>query len=123
MRNHDGKEFGDSDMDIIYWLGWSLGHEEKRALLEILFNQTYEVTTQSVADVIGLNTNVVKGVLQNLASTKLITRSGGGNGHTWKIENADVYKILQRILIKKDIKLVERSAVAGEIVDDIDEDF
>jgi predicted transcriptional regulator len=118
IRKHDGKEFQDSDMDIIYWLGWSLGNEEKRALLEILFNQTYEVTTQSVADKIGLNTNVVRGVLQNLASTKLIQRSGDGGGHKWKIESASVYKILERILIKKEIKLVERDAVEDEITEE-----
>jgi hypothetical protein len=123
IRKHDGREFGDSDMDIIYWLGWSLGNEEKRALLEILFNQTYEVSTQAVADNIGLNTGVVRGVLQNLASTKIIQRSADGNGHKWKIESVSVYKILERILVKKDINILEREAVEGEVVVEDNEDF
>jgi len=123
IRKHDGQEFGDSDMDIIYWLGWSLGNEEKRALLEILFNQSYEVTTQAIADNVGLNTNVVRGVLQNLASTKLIQRSGDSGQHKWKIESVFVYKILERIMSKKDITLVERSAVEDEIIDSEDVDF
>jgi hypothetical protein len=76
-----------------------------------------------VADNIGLNTGVVRGVLQNLASTKIIQRSADGSGHKWKIESVSIYKILERILVKKEISILEREAVEGEMVVEDNEDF
>jgi hypothetical protein len=97
MRESEGGVFGDSDMDIISWLGWSLGNEEKRAVLLLLNQQGMSVSTQAIADNIGLSTSVIGAVLQNLASTKLVTRTGSGSGLLWDISDSKVRNFISRI--------------------------
>lgn len=108
MRESEGKEFGDSDMDIIAWLGWSLGNEEKRAVLQVLNQQVYPASTQAVADTVGLSTNVIGAVLQNLASTKIIERTGDGGGLKWQITDTYTVDFVARMNGMNAVKLSER---------------
>lgn len=75
-----------NDMDIITWMGLSMANEEKRAVLKILDSfDTDWSETQVIADKIGLDTKVIRNVLQNLASTKVVERSGGSGSLRWKL--------------------------------------
>lgn len=112
MRNTE--ELCEKDLDILYWLGFSLANEEKREVLKILCNSAYSMTTQAIADKIGLDTNVIRSVLQNLASTKLIERSGDGGGLTWSISDAKTLRIFERMYGEHKVVMGERDITSEE---------
>ena len=86
LRIMRGRDLDEKDMGIVSWMGMSLANEEKREVLRILdSSSSSEMTTQAIADVIGLDTRVVKVVLQNLASTKIVNRSGDTGSLKWSI--------------------------------------
>lgn len=114
MRKYEGEVIGEKDMRIVDWLGWSLANEEKRACLIVLAKVEFGLmmSTQSVADKIGLDTSVIGNVLQNLSAIGMLTRSGGGGSLLWCIKNKEDYDCVQRV---NDIILEARS---GEIEKD-----
>lgn len=94
-----GKELDQNDLAILDWCAWSLGNEEKRSCLAILAYLPLDVvaTTQTVADKIGLDTPIIRNVLQNLSAVGILERSGGGEGLTWKIKHEEDYHTIRRI--------------------------
>lgn len=81
-----GRELDDKDMTILSWLGFSLANEEKRAVLGVLATYIGTVQTQEIADTIGLDTKIIRSVLQNLASTGIVIRGrNGGASLDWTI--------------------------------------
>lgn len=126
MRQSEGLDFTDEDMNIIRWLGWSLGNEEKRAVLNTLNKQPYAVSSQAIADTIGLSTRVISSVLQNLASTKLIERTGDGSSLKWQITNKYTEEFVAKINTQQTVTIKERDIASleeSEEKDDPDEDF
>lgn len=94
-----GRDLNDTDMDIIQWMGISLANEEKRAVLYVMANDDVELTTKDIGDNIGLSTQVAGTILQNLASTKIITRISTQNEKYWRLDDE---KIRSMFLNKED---------------------
>lgn len=114
-----GGNLSDADIDILYWLGFSLANEEKRAVIKILCESHYGLTAQTIADQIGLSTAVIRSVLQNLASTKIIERTGDGTNLVWQIKDAQTLKIFERMFGSDKRQYQDRDAT----IEDDDEVF
>lgn len=117
MKRAEGGEMGDDEMKIIDWCGWSLANEEKRACLQVLVQKEWgsSISTQAIADVIGLDTSVIGNVLQNMSAVGVLERTGDASGLRWSIKNERDWKIISDIVgieNKKDI--VERSLTIGD---------
>jgi hypothetical protein len=109
-----GGNLSKSDMDILYWLGFSLANEEKRAVIKILCESAYGLSAQTIADQVGLSTPVIRSVLQNLASTKVIERNGDSNNLTWQIKDAQILKIFERMFGTVKVYREDRNLTAEE---------
>jgi AraC-like DNA-binding protein len=109
-----GGELSEADIDILYWLGFSLANEEKRAVIKILCESSYGISAQTIADQIGLSTPVIRSVLQNLASTKVIERNGDSNNLTWQIKDAQTLKIFERMFGTEKVYREDRKLTAEE---------
>ena len=122
MRKNEGLEFSDHDMNIIRWLGWSLGNEEKRAVLNILNKQPHAVSSQAIADNVGLSTRVIGSVLQNLASTKLIERTGDGASLKRQITDNKIEELIAKINEQDLIIVKEREVTLDENISKNDDE-
>lgn len=111
MRQAEGGELTSKDQAIIEWCAYSLGNEEKRACLRVLAGipeETY-VSTQTIADKVGLATTVISSILQNLAAVGVILRSGGESGLSWRIASMKDYATIRRIEgIEEKVAIAER---------------
>lgn len=98
MRKAEGEALGERDLKIIDWCGYSLANEEKRACLRILAELAFDsyMSTQNIADKIGLSTGVIGSILQNLASVGVVARSGSGS-LIWKILKRGDWEIIREI--------------------------
>jgi GTP-sensing pleiotropic transcriptional regulator CodY len=117
MRKAEGAELGERDMHILDWCGYSLANEEKRACLSIMAKSDHDafVTTQTIADKIGLDTGVVRNVLQNMASTGVLERSASGT-LSWRIKSHEDWKLVRRIEeIKTTEVYAERDLTSEEV--------
>lgn len=118
IRNHEtgSQELTDKDYEIIDWCGYSLANEEKRACLKVLAAMTYGSVTKTsvVADEVGLATNVVRSILQNLASVGIITRHGSDSDLTWRITKQSDWNIVRRVEKIDDIKEYAEREVSSE---------
>lgn len=112
-----GGLLSETDIDILYWLGFSLANEEKREVIKILCRSAYPMSAQTIADQIGLNTGVIKSVLQNLASTKVVERTGDGSGLTWSINDKKTLQIFERMFGKDKVEIEERELTGEEDAD------
>lgn len=94
-----GRELDEGDLRILDWCAYSLANEEKRACLLCLCKLAFDrsLNTSSIADRIGLDTPIVRNVLQNLSAVGVLERSGTGDGLHWKIKNVDDWRILRRV--------------------------
>lgn len=109
--------FNEEDLSVIDWIAYSLANEEKRACLKIVASVAYDikVSTTTVADMIGLDTKIVRVILQNLASVGVLDRNGSDGSLTWCFKNEKDYKIMRRIEhIKEDIVIVQRELTYEE---------
>ena len=115
IRKYEGQDLSEKDMQIIDHCGWSLANEEKRAVLKILANIQYGeyLGTGKVADKIGLDTNVVRSILQNLASVKVIERSRS-DSLEWRIIRQSDWNIVRRIEKIDDIMEIEKGDITSE---------
>lgn len=96
MRKGDLSE---KDLDIIDWCGYSLANEEKRACLKVLGSVKYNtyMSTQNIADKLGLATSVVGTLLQNLGATGILIRTGSDTGLMWTIKHESHWNIVRRV--------------------------
>lgn len=109
-----GGDLDERDIDILYWLGFSLANEEKRAVVKILSRSAYSLSAQSIADQIGLSTPVIKAVLQNLASTKIVSRTGDGSSLMWSIEDPKIISIFERMFGRDKVEITDRQLTSDE---------
>jgi hypothetical protein len=93
-----GGSLGLQGMQVIRWMGWSLANEEKRRCLQFLAGQAYAVRTATVADAMGLDTEVVRNILQAMATVGILQRDADSSEHTWKIREAEDKKLICEIL-------------------------
>lgn len=118
-----GEELTEKDIGIIEWCGYSLGNEEKRMCLKTLAEAPYGVgmTTSTIADRIGLSTEVTRIIMQNLSATGVIRRSGSGDGLTWYIKNQDDMLIIRRIEGVKELQRILNRVVSKEEIEEIED--
>jgi predicted transcriptional regulator len=92
-------ELSEDDIQAIEWCGYSLANEEKRAILKILagIDEDADMSTQKIADLIGLSTSITGTILQNLASINVIKRSGRGEGLYWSIKDKNDRETVRRL--------------------------
>jgi len=59
---------------MIDWVGYLLANEENRAVLKVLASVEYEhhISTTTIADMIGLNTEITRTILQNLSAVGIL---------------------------------------------------
>lgn len=120
-----GGELNDSDLNIVSWCGWSLANEEKRGVLSILGRSDFEsgVTTQAVADVLGLSTTVTGSILQNLSAVKVLQRSGDGTGSLrWYIKDRSDWELVRKIegIKSEDSVVYNERELSHEEQDEVD---
>jgi len=123
MRKFEKVEFGIEDMKIVDWCGWSLSNEEKRACLRILAGRDYGnwIKTQTVADLIGLDTTVIRILLQNLSAIGVLSRSGDSGSLMWKIADRGDWELIREIEgITESVEIAERDLSLEEEGIDID---
>lgn len=107
----------ENDLHILDWCAYSLANEEKRACLDIIAKQEFDwsLRTTTIADQIGLDTSVVKNILQNLSAVGILKRTGESNALMWQFAEKSDYDVVRRIgEIKETEKLENRGASAEE---------
>lgn len=120
MRHHEDGVYSlnENYLSLIDWLGYSLANEEKRACLKILASTTFdsETTTSSIADKVGLDTKVVKVILQNLSAVGVLSRAGDDvSGFLkWSFKNERYYNIVRRIEHIDSVEKIENRDVSRE---------
>lgn len=100
MRAAEGEELGGEDMKKLDWCAYSLANEEKRGVLKILAGIEFEasLTTQKIADLLGLSTNITGYILQNLSAVGVLIRSGNTRGELiWRIIRHDDWQLVREI--------------------------
>lgn len=120
MRYHESGsfEYDESDYTCIDWIGYSLANEENRACLKFIASHVYDGyhTTSSVADAVGLDTSIVRGILQNMAALKILKRNGTEGSLGWSFDNENEYNIVRRIEhISVDLEIVNREQTDEDI--------
>lgn len=97
--NGESWEIPEEYISYIEWCAYSLANEERRMCLSILCTVdcgTF-MRTQTIADKIGLNTNVIGTVLQHLAAVGLVERHGDDSSLTWRVASDDIWRIVRRM--------------------------
>jgi hypothetical protein len=117
-----GRELNEQDMRTIEWIGISLANEEKRESLRVLSKYESTVSTSTVADHLGLDTRVVRSVLQNLASTGIVQRSGDSNSLKWKIDDRYV-ETMRRIFGTSDTEKIREAREIAEEEKDLEDEI
>lgn len=101
MRKSEGGggQLTEGDLSSIDWCGYSLANEEKRACLRVLGGLDFEVSasTQTIADKVGLDSAVIGNVLQNMAATGVLVRTGSSSGLMWRIKDKENWTIIRRV--------------------------
>jgi hypothetical protein len=92
-------ELSESDIQIAEHVAYSLASEERRACLRVLAGIAFEsaLSTSSVADPIGLNTDIIRTHLQHLAAIGVVERSGNGEMLSWRFKHEAEWKIVRRL--------------------------
>lgn len=110
-------EFNDRDMSMVDWLGYSLANEEKRACLKVVASVPFEIaiTTSNIADRVGLDTKVVRIILQNLSAVGVLERNGLGESLSWRFKDEKDHGIVRRIEhITEDLEVGQRTLTNEE---------
>jgi predicted ArsR family transcriptional regulator len=80
------------------------------------------VSTSTVADHLGLDTRVVRSVLQNLASTGIVQRSGDSNSLKWKIDDRYI-ETMRRIFGTSDTEKIREAREIAEEEKDLEDEI
>lgn len=114
----DSWELSEEQISYIEWCAYSLANEERRACLRILCSLKFEDTikTQTIADLIGLNTTVIGINLQHLGAIGIIKRSGTEGSLTWTIADKNTWETVRRLEgIETVSAVVEREITLDEV--------
>ena len=118
MNYHDKKLCGltEDDLKSIEWCAYSLANEERRACLRALVSEDFgvHISTQAIADAIGLNTDVTKNVLECLAATGVVVRTSDGK-LAWSIKDRSVYDIVRNFEKDSLLTITERESSEEEM--------
>ena len=134
MRYHESGSYEllEEDLRCVDWCAYSLANEEKRAILKILCSveKGLFVKTQSIADKIGLDTSIIRVILQNMSATGVLERTGNTEGLMWKIKDDNDYDTIRRIeAVDNSVDISDRALSqeeAGEsqlLMDQLFDDF
>lgn len=107
----------EADIAHVEWCAYSLANEERRSCLRVLAGVSWEtqVSTQVVADKIGLSTEVAKQHLQHLTAIGILERHGGTD-LGWSFSRQEEYKIVKRLEgIAEESVYVQRALTTDEI--------
>lgn len=118
---NDGKDtIADEDMQHIEWCAYSLANEEKRACLRELAKRDYGefTSTQSIADSIGLSTEITRVYLQYLSAIGMVARSGDSGSLLWRINVEKDHKIIKRLEGVENVEIVEERKISDEEIDE-----
>lgn len=121
MRKRDLDE---KDLSILDWCAYSLANEEKRACLKVLAGLRWNtsLSTQRIADFIGLSTVITRTILQNLSATGVVLRMGNGDSLAWQIKEKDDLDTIRRMEnINNYLENTDRSYTSEEKDDASDE--
>lgn len=123
-------DLNDEMLHILDWCAFSLANEEKRSCLMAIAKYEFgvQVKTAMVADEVGLDTNVVKNVLQNLSAVGILKRDADINGSSlmWSFAEESDWKVLRRIAeIKESVEFKDREMTMEDEIEETedDEDF
>lgn len=89
----------EKDVRNLEWCAYSLANEKKRLCLKAICSTDWDtaVRTQTVADAVGLNTDIVNGTLQVLAAVGVLSREGDGGGLLWKMTDKVEWSFVRRM--------------------------
>ena len=111
-------ELSEDDIGYVEWCAYSLANEERRACLRVLCGVEFGGTVrgQTIADEIGLSTDVVRNVLQHLSAIGIVERSGADGGLTWRIKDEKVWTTVRRLegIVGAVDRVVERELTLDE---------
>lgn len=116
----DSWELSEKDIQHIEWCAYSLANEERRACLRAIagFDHDAYISTQIIADKIGLSTSVVGLNLQHLAAIGILARTGTANGLAWQIAQQEVWELVRRFEAIEESSVVEDRQSSLEEGDD-----
>ena len=118
-HNEEGVwDLKEEDLSVLDWIGYSLANEEKRACLKILASVAWEesLSTQALADEIGLNTDVVNAYVQNLSAVGVVRRRGESGELRWCFKNKNDYDLVRRIeQIEGEVEYEDREPTHEEL--------
>lgn len=113
-----GGEWNDDDMKTLDWSAYSLANEEKRGAMKVLAGVEYErgVSTQKIADLLGLSTSATGNILQNLSAVGVLVRDGSGSGQlTWRIRRKEDWEMVRSFEdIEESVVHAERGVTTEE---------
>jgi len=107
----------EAELHILDWCAYSLANEEKRACLDVIAKHDFglAVRTTTIADVVGLDTDVIRNILQNLSAVGILQRTGDSNSLHWAFTKESDWKVLRRICdIKESENLISREITEEE---------
>lgn len=109
-------DFTEEDLSIIDWIGYSLANEENRACLKVIASIPFDLslTTTTIADRIGLDSTIVRIVLQNLSAVGILSRNGDESSLTWRFKALNSYNIVRRIEHIKGVEVIENRKASEE---------
>jgi hypothetical protein len=116
FNDHGHWDLLEKDIQDVEWCAYSLANEESRACLRILANVEYDTSIkgQTIADKIGLDTNITRMHLQHLAAIGILTRHGDESGLTWTIASEDNWRIIRRLEGIEESIIIEEREVSEE---------
>lgn len=100
IREHEKSVIQEEDIKNIEWSAYSLANEERRACLRTICEHELEeqITTQNIANLIGLDTAVVRVHLQILSAIGIVNRIAKANGElSWSMKNVSQYSFIRNI--------------------------
>lgn len=129
MCMSENMELTDEDMGYIEWCAYSLANEERRACLKVIAGVSFEdsVSSQAIADSIGLSTSIISMNLQHLSAVGVLERYATSGSLMWRFKRKHEWEIIRRLeKIKDDSEYRERelsTEETGEMEDVISELF
>lgn len=120
FHDHGNWDLNEKDIIDIEWCAYSLANEENRACLRILANVEFDtyVSTQSVADKIGLDTSIAGIGLQHLTAVGIVVRSGNNGNLTWTIKDIAVWNTVRRLEGIEQSVVIEEREISNEEVEE-----
>lgn len=113
-------ELGEEQLRLLDWVCYSMANEEKRAVLKVLakLGLGLQLKTESISDVIGLDTHTTQLILQNLSAIGIVSKNtvGGEGSVSWGFKEDRYYHLVRRI---ENITEHEQ----GDILEDIMEEW